>query len=193
MTKTANTHRLTETAIQCLKLYFILKILIGKYVKLFVRKLWVCILMSDFEYFLGKQTNRILSFEIAPIIISCVVTCMASCVMVFKSFPCIARLASWYSHVLSLWEVLPLRIWSLVPRTYLVREEPVSGWISLLSLFMASLLTMLSENIRGVISGQSILEVGSFLDDGFSKQPCFPPKAYSLQILYSGWARVYRI
>ena len=40
------THRLTETAIQCLKLYFILKILIGKYVKLLVRMPWVYILMG---------------------------------------------------------------------------------------------------------------------------------------------------
>ena len=44
--KVDTTHRLTETAIQCLKLYFILKILIGKYVKLLVRMPWVYILMG---------------------------------------------------------------------------------------------------------------------------------------------------
>ena len=119
-------------------------------------------------------------------------SCMPSWIMVFRYFPRIAKFTSWYSQVFILCEVLPFLICSLVPRTYLTSEDPVSGWISLLSFFIASLLAMLPENMSGVISGQSILLVGSLFDEGFSKQPCFPPKAISLHTLYSGSARWYR-
>ena len=79
-----------------------------------------------------------------------------------------------------------------IPRQYFVNDDPVSGWISLLSIFIASLFAWLPENVSGVMSGQSILEFGFFVDDGFSKQPSFSPKASWLQTRYLGSEKLCR-
>lgn len=141
-------------------------------------------------HWLGPKISPIQNIPVSFQLLGNVSTCIASWVIVFRSFPCTAKFTSWYSQVFNLWDVLPFLICSLVPRTYFVREDPVSGCTSLLSIFMASLLTLLSENLRGVISGQSTSEFGSLSEDGFSKHPWVPPKASSLQTRYSGWARL---
>ena len=118
-------------------------------------------------------------------------TCIASCVIDFRSFPWLDKFTSWYSQVFSLWEVFPFLIWSLVPRQYFVKELE-SGWTNLLSLFMASLLTLLSQKLRGFISGQSMLLLGSLVEEGFSKHPWYCPKASWLQTRYWGWEKLCR-
>lgn len=109
-------------------------------------------------------------------------TCNASWFIVFKNLPCSALSASWYLHVCSLWDFFGFFIWRRVPRQYFVNDRE-SGWTRGLSLTIAFSNGGSSEYFKGSTSGQSTFLVGSF-SDGFSKQPCFSPKASSLNTGY---------
>ena len=117
-------------------------------------------------------------------------TCIASWVIVFRNFPCLLLLASWYSQVFNLCDDFPFPlICSPVPKQYLTKEVE-SGWTKMLLFFMASLLTWLLLNVKGATSGQSMSASGSFVMEGVWKQPFNLPNASSDQTRYSGCAKL---
>jgi hypothetical protein len=117
-------------------------------------------------------------------------TCIASCVIVRRNFPCLLLLASWYSQLFSLCDDFPFFfICSPVPRQYFTSELE-SGCTNMLLFFIASLLQLLLLNVRGATSGQSMSESGSTVIEGVWKQPLNFPNASSLQTRYSGCAKL---